>query len=84
MLLEQLKENYCIAAHALTEYRNSHGFIPSVKVIVHYRDEIEKSGIIADYGDAWICSCPMNVPILFDDGKLQLCDMSNMTIAVPM
>lgn len=79
-LIKELEENYCKAANALTDYRSKHGFEPGTKVMARYREEPEKKGIIAPYGDAWSMVKHISVPVLLDSGVLQPWSMSNLTV----
>lgn len=77
--IEELEENYCVAANALTRYRRENGFEPGARVIARYREEPEKRGVIAEYGEVWN-GHGLNVPVLLDTGILQPWPLSQLTL----
>lgn len=78
--LQELEETYYAAANALTRYKREHGFKPGARVVARFRDEPEKRGVIAPYGDAWSTVMHMSVPVLLDNGRLQPWNMSDLTV----
>lgn len=78
---ETLRQNYCEAANALTDYRRKHGWEPGVRVIAQYKADPPKTGVIAPYGQAWNGPSHFCVPVILDAGYVQPWDMSDLALA---
>ncbi len=76
----QLEQDYCKASNALTDYRDRHGFTPGVRVRCQYQKDAPKLGRIAPYGNDWAGRGGLDIPIRFDNGRLQPWSVSNLTI----
>ena len=78
--IEELEEAYCVAANALTRYRHENGFEPGARVVTRYREEPEKNGVIAEYGEVWNGS-GLHIPVKLDTGILQPWPLSQLRLA---
>ena len=77
--IEKLEEKYYRTCNAIERYRHKNGYNPGARVTVRYMDGTDNTGVIAPYGDAWTNS-GINVPIMLDNGGLQLHVITNLTI----
>lgn len=79
--LNELIERYHEVANALNAYRRTHGFEPGARVICRYKDEPEKKGVVAPYGDAWSRNLShYSVPVRLEGGRLQPWSIENLGI----